>query len=80
MKKLLSVLILLVFSVNFVFAFDTSEEINVATAKIMPQVIEWRRHLHQYPELSNREFKTSKYVEDYLRKLGLEVKTGVAFV
>ena len=78
MKKLLSVLLLLLFATNFVFAFDTSDDINAATAKIMPQVIEWRRHLHQYPELSNREFKTSKYVEDYLRKLGLEVKTGVA--
>ena len=52
--------------------------INNSTAKVMPQVVEWRRHLHQYPELSNREFKTAKYVENHLRSLGLEVKTGVA--
>lgn len=55
-----------------------SSEINAAAANIMPKVIEWRRHLHQYPELSNREVKTAKYVEDHLRKLGLEVKTGIA--
>jgi amidohydrolase len=44
----------------------------------MPKVVEWRRFLHQYPELSNREFKTAKYVENHLRSLGLEVRTGVA--
>ncbi len=78
MKKLVSVLALIAISVSLGFANDTREDVNAATDKIMPQVIEWRRHLHQFPELSNREFKTSKFVEDYLRKLGLEVKTGIA--
>jgi amidohydrolase len=44
----------------------------------MPKVVEWRRFLHQYPELSNREFKTAKYIENHLRSLGMEVRTGVA--
>lgn len=48
-----------------------------ATA-LMPDLIKWRRHLHQYPELSNREFKTAEYVAAHLRGLGLEVTTGVA--
>jgi amidohydrolase len=78
MKKLLSVLAVFAFSVNFVFAVDMSKEINAATDKILPKVIEWRRHLHQFPELSNREVKTAKYIEDNLRALGLEVKTGIA--
>lgn len=78
MKKLLCFLFLFSFCVNSVYAVDMSKEINVATDKIMPQVVEWRRHLHQFPELSNREFKTAKYVEDNLRKLGLEIRTGVA--
>ena len=39
MKKLLSVLLLLLFATNFVFAFDTSDEINAATAKIFTQVM-----------------------------------------
>ena len=59
-------------------AVDMSREIDVATVKILPSVIEWRRHFHQFPELSNRETKTAKVVEDHLRKLGLEVRTGVA--
>lgn len=46
--------------------------------KAEPEVIQWRRHLHQYPELSNREFKTAEYVAQYLKTLGLEVQTGIA--
>jgi amidohydrolase len=42
------------------------------------KVVEWRRHFHQYPELSNREEKTAAYVADFLRSIGLEVQTGVA--
>lgn len=48
-----------------------------ATA-LLPKVIEWRRHLHANPELGNREFKTMEYIAAHCRKLGLEVKTGVA--
>jgi amidohydrolase len=44
---------------------------------ILPKVIEWRRHIHQNPELGNREFKTAEYIASYLKSLGLEVKTGV---
>jgi len=42
------------------------------------KVIAWRRDIHQHPELSNREVRTSKLVAEQLRKLGLEVETGVA--
>ncbi|MCO1335293.1 amidohydrolase [Microbulbifer sp. OS29] len=42
------------------------------------KVIEWRRHLHQNPELGNREFETAKYIEKHLRALGLEVETDIA--
>jgi amidohydrolase len=42
------------------------------------KVIEWRRHFHQYPELSNREFKTGKMIADHLKSLGLEVRYPVA--
>ncbi|WP_026376430.1 amidohydrolase [Aestuariibacter salexigens] len=45
---------------------------------IESQVIQWRHHFHQYPELSNREVKTAAYIEKYLRELGLDVTTGVA--
>src|SRR5690349_18133032 len=45
---------------------------------IEPKVIEWRRHFHQYPELSNREVKTAATIAQHPRSLGIEVKTGVA--
>ncbi|WP_258241042.1 M20 family metallopeptidase [Pseudidiomarina homiensis] len=48
------------------------------SAELEQQVIEWRRDLHQHPELSNREFRTAKVVAEHLRKLGLEVQTEVA--
>ena len=46
--------------------------------KVNAQVIAWRRQIHANPELSNREFKTSKLVADHLRSLGLDVRTGIA--
>lgn len=45
---------------------------------ITPKLVEWRRHFHQYPELSNREFKTGAYIADYLKSIGYEVKANVA--
>ncbi|NQW36683.1 MAG: amidohydrolase [Flavobacteriales bacterium] len=45
---------------------------------IEPKVIEWRRDFHEYPELSNREVRTSKIIAEYLISLGIEVQTGVA--
>ncbi|WP_136481198.1 amidohydrolase [Cognatitamlana onchidii] len=45
---------------------------------IEPKVIAWRRHFHQNPELSNREYKTAEKIASHLKSLGLEVETGVA--
>lgn len=42
------------------------------------KVLDWRRDIHQFPELGNREFRTSKLVAEHLKSLGLEVRTGVA--
>lgn len=50
------------------------EEFNQLEAK----VIEWRRDFHQHPELGNREYKTAEKIAAHLRKLGIEVQTGVA--
>lgn len=36
----------------------------------MYKVIEWRRHIHQYPELTFNEINTSNYVADILKNLG----------
>jgi amidohydrolase len=54
------------------------EKVMAQAAQLEPKIIAWRRHIHQYPELSNREFKTAAMVEAHLKTLGLEVQTGVA--
>jgi amidohydrolase len=55
---------------------DTSK-IDSAAKAVEPHVIEWRRHLHANPELSNREVKTADFIAKRLRAMGLEVKTGI---
>ena len=45
---------------------------------LMKKVIGWRHDLHQFPELSNREFRTAEKVTKHLQNLGLEVTTGIA--
>jgi len=72
--------------VAVLFAFQSQAQVNSKLQSQVDQqakeignkVIEWRRHLHQYPELSNREVKTGAYVADHLKSLGIEIQTGVA--
>ncbi len=52
--------------------------IQAKAKQVLPKIIEWRRHIHQYPELSNREFKTMEYIAAHLRSLGIEVQDKVA--
>jgi len=42
------------------------------------KIIEWRRYLHQHPELGNRELNTAAMITKHLKGLGIEVQTGVA--
>jgi len=68
-------------SANFTIAQlnqDISHKINTLSDNVESKVIEWRRHFHENPELSNREFKTAERIAKHLKSLGLEVKTGVA--
>ena len=57
---------------------DMKRQVDTSADRIESKVIEWRRHFHQFPELSNREFKTAEKVAGHLKDLGLDVKTGVA--
>lgn len=61
---------------------DIRTTIDKMAEQIDAKVIEWRRHLHENPELSNREFNTGEMVAKHLENLGIEVtrnfaKTGV---
>ena len=53
-------------------------QVEAAVNKIETKCIAWRRDFHEHPELSNREFRTSKIIADHLRSLGIEVKEGIA--
>lgn len=46
--------------------------------RITPELIKIRRHIHQNPELGNREFKTAALVAEKLKELGIEVREKVA--
>jgi amidohydrolase len=56
----------------------TDAEINAAVERNAQGMIELRHQVHQHPELSNREFETSKLVAASLQALGLEVQIGIA--
>jgi len=45
--------------------------------EIEPQIIAWRREIHQYPELGFEETRTANLVANALREMGVEVETGV---
>ena len=57
---------------------NLDQEVSAQADALEDQVIAWRRDIHEHPELSNREFRTSKLVAEHLRNLGYEVQTGVA--
>jgi amidohydrolase len=60
-------------------ANSLAAEIDRAVQAITPQLVAWRRDLHQHPELGNRESRTAGVVAAHLRALELdEVRTGVA--
>src|ERR1700730_5022635 len=46
--------------------------------ELVPDLIATRRDLHEHPELAYEEVRTSGIVAQRLRKLGLEVQTGIA--
>ncbi len=53
-------------------------KIDADARQLESKVIEWRRHFHQFPELSNREFNTGAKIASYLKSFGLEVQYPVA--
>ena len=56
---------------------ELSERISAAALKLEDKVIAWRRDIHEHPELSYQETRTAALAAEHLKKLGIEVKTGV---
>lgn len=78
MKKSVSLLMIWVLVCSTVSSQTIKEQISSKVNAVLPDVISWRRYLHEHPELSNRENKTAAYIALHLQKMGLEVQTGVA--
>ncbi|TGE09625.1 amidohydrolase [Hymenobacter fodinae] len=55
-----------------------NDRIAKLSAQQETQVVAWRRDIHEHPELGNQETRTAALVAEQLKKLGLEVQTGVA--
>ncbi len=71
------IFLLVVLSVS-AFSQQTDPMIEKLAAEVESEVIELRRHFHENPELSNREYKTAERIATELKKLGLKVDTGIA--
>ncbi len=41
------------------------------------QIVQWRRHVHQHPELSFEEVETARFVAETLQSFGIAVETGI---
>ncbi|MDD2387397.1 MAG: M20 family metallopeptidase [Bacteroidales bacterium] len=51
---------------------DIKNEIKKLSQQIFHDVVSYRRHIHQYPELAFNEFETAAYIRDILSKNGIE--------
>lgn len=55
------------------------EDLHGAADALAARVVAWRRELHAFPELGFEEHRTSAFVVERLRELGVEqIRTGVA--
>ena len=71
--------LLLVFTLLLIFPKLNAQSNNLENQlkEIEQKVIDWRRDIHQNPELGNREFRTAALVAKHLQSLGIEVQTKV---
>ena len=60
------------------FSQELDKKINQLISDYENDVIELRHWFHENAELSNREFKTAKRIEQELIKIGLTPQTGIA--
>lgn len=58
---------------QFLYSQDIDNQIN----DIEEKLISWRHDFHKYPEVSNREFRTSEVIAKHLESLGINVTRNV---
>lgn len=52
--------------------------VKACAQQLQSQLVEWRRHFHQHPELSFEEWETSKYIQTILKQYDVEVIPNIA--
>jgi len=55
-----------------------SEIIQKLAQAYFEEVKSWRAHLHMYPELSFKEYETSKFIQEKLQQKGIPFKANIA--
>lgn len=78
MKKYFLTAVIFALAVCTTHGQKMHQEIRERAEALKPKLIEWRRYLHEHPELSNREVKTAAYIVAHLQSLGLEVQQNIA--
>ena len=78
MRKNFTLLLLIATSASAQINPKLQAKIEQEAKDIEPKLIEWRRHFHQNPELSNRETQTGALIVVHLKSLGIEVQYPVA--
>jgi amidohydrolase len=57
---------------------ELTSQIESLALKYEQDMIAWRRHFHQHPELSNREYQTMRFIYHTLKSWDVVVDTGMA--
>jgi amidohydrolase len=53
-------------------------QIRLLIRGLQPRLLEWRRHLHRFPELGFQEYQTADFIAQTLTNLGIDHQTGLA--
>ncbi|WP_148497631.1 M20 metallopeptidase family protein [Paenibacillus senegalensis] len=51
--------------------------INEQLERIYPEMVSWRRYLHEHPELSFQEVNTARFIAEKLEQMGIEITRNV---
>lgn len=57
---------------------SSASKIREAIALLQPELVQWRRQIHQYPELGFKEILTADFVRGKLRQWGIEHQANIA--